>query len=73
MKRRISYRIMISLAIVMTVCFLGACGSQNDYEEDDVIDVEEFDSDVDTDIDFDKLNESIDNINNLDLGMNISY
>ena len=62
MKRRISYRIMISLAIVMTVCFLGACGSQNDYEEDDVIDVEEFDSDVDTDIDFDKLNESIDNI-----------
>ena len=68
MKRRISYRIMISLAIVMTVCFLGACGSQNDYEEDDVIDVEEFDSDVDTDIDFDKLNESIDNINNLDLG-----
>ena len=46
MKRRISYRIMISLAIVMTVCFLGACGSQNDYEEDDVIDVEEFDSSV---------------------------
>ena len=46
MKRRISYRIMISLAIVMTVCFLGACGSQNDYEEDDVIDVEEFDRPV---------------------------
>ena len=67
MKRRISYRIMIGLTIVMAVFLISACGSQNDYDKDDVIDIEETDSDISTDIDFDKLNESVDNINNLDL------
>ncbi len=67
MKRRISYRIMIGLTIVMAVFSITACGSQNDYDKDDVIDIEETDSDISTDIDFDKLNESVDNINNLEL------
>jgi hypothetical protein len=51
----------------MAVFSISACGTQNDYDKDDVIDIEETDSDISTDIDFDKLNESVDNINNLDL------
>ncbi|MBP5309880.1 MAG: hypothetical protein J6W58_01995 [Lachnospiraceae bacterium] len=72
MKRRISYRLIIGLAIIMAVYSLSGCGSQNDYEEDEEIDIEEIDSDVSTDIDFDKLNESIDNINNLDLSSDVN-
>ena len=72
MKRRISYRLIIGLAIIMAVYSLSGCGSQNDYEEDEEIDIEEIDSDVSTDIDFDKLNESIDNINNLDFSSDVN-
>ena len=74
MKRRISYRIITGLAIIMAVYSLSGCGSQNDYEEDDEIDIDidDIESDVSTDIDFDKLNESIDNISNLDFSADVN-